>query len=493
MMHCIIGIDIGTTHTKSVLASAKDGSVIAEFKKTYAAHQPVPGWHEQDPREICSAVKEVLALAAEEGAKRGQVICVSFSAAMHSLVAVDEGNEPLTPLMTWADTRSIVQADHLKSTPLGATLYRETGVPVHPMTPLCKIAWLRSEQPAIFSRASKFISIKEYVFAELFGEYVVDYSIAAASGLFDMERLQWHDGALSFAGISEEQLSKPVLPFHRLKGLAPKYRDEFALSHTTSYIAGASDGALATIGSGALMPGEAALTIGTSGALRLLTGKRAVDDQQRLFYYAFDGADYLVGGAINNGGNILQWFMDTFADVAEPFEAVLNRYSEEAKHIAPGSQGLIFLPYLHGERAPIWDASASGAFIGIRSHHTKAHFLRAILEGISFSLLQIQEALEETGTSIDTICASGGFIESTLWLEILCDILGKPVNLSRQADASAMGAIYAGMYAMGAINGWNEIKKLVRTDEVWKPDASKRMLYLDNYKYYSSLYRRLKI
>ena len=492
MMHCIIGIDIGTTHTKSVLASAKNGSVIAEFKRTYAASQPAPGWHEQDPREIFEAVREVLALAAEEGAKSGQVICVSFSAAMHSLVVVDENNEPLTPLLTWADTRSIEQADRLKSVPLGATLYRETGVPVHPMSPLCKIAWLRSEQPAIFSRASRFISIKEYVFAELFGEYVVDYSMAAASGLFDMERLQWHTDALSFAGISEEQLSKPVPPFYRLQGLAPKYRKQVSLPDTTSYIAGASDGLLATIGSGALMPGEAALTIGTSGALRLLTAKRVNDDRQRLFNYAFEGEHYLVGGSINNGGNILQWFIETFTDNTGPLETALNKYTLEASNVAPGSEGLIFLPYLHGERAPVWDAAASGAFIGIRSYHTKAHFMRAILEGISFSLLQIQEALEETGPSIDTIYASGGFIESLLWLEVLCDILGKPINISRQADASALGAVYTGMYAMGAINEWNEIKRFVRTDVELRPNASKRSLYLDNYRYYDSLYRRLK-
>ena len=217
-MNFIIGIDIGTTHVKAVVAGP-DGRTVFETKKGYPTSNPSPGYHEQDAEEIFQAVLGVLKPAVASVEKKENIACVSFSAAMHSLLAVDANGVPLMPMMTWADTRSNAYAILLKSLPVGQTIYRQTGTPIHPMSPLCKIRWLKEEKPDLFARSARFISGKEYIFYRLFGEWIVDYSIASATGLFDIHHLTWCRESLDFAGITEENLSRPCSTLFALNGL----------------------------------------------------------------------------------------------------------------------------------------------------------------------------------------------------------------------------------------------------------------------------------
>ena len=490
-MNHIIGIDIGTTHVKAVVA-ATTGHVLQEIKEGYLTSSPLPGHQEQNADEIFQAVLKVLKQAADTIADKESISCISFSAAMHSLMAVNKTGKPLTPLMTWADTRSNKYAQEIKNTKQGDIIYQDTGTPIHPMSPLCKIAWIREETPAVFAATHKFISAKEYIFYQFFNEFVIDYSIASATGLFDIHQLQWFGESLKFAGISAEQLSNPVSPTHTFTNLKEEYRLLLNLPTNISFLIGAGDGCLANIGAGAVLPGELALTIGTSGAVRKI-GDHPVDDQkQRLFNYRLDEKTYLSGGAINNGGILLKWVMDVFFDNELPEQEKMKEIMEKAATVAAGSDGLIFLPYLYGERAPVWDAAAKGVFIGISPKHTKAHFIRAVLEGISFSLLQIVKAIEETGEPVHTIYANGGFIQSPLWLRIMTDILNKKVRVSHAGDASAMGAIFMAMQFLGHINEWKEVKNLVDTDEEFDPDQIVHQYYQENSHIYEHLYEKLK-
>lgn len=485
-MRYIIGIDIGTTHAKAVVAG-RTGKVMAEFKKTYPTLQPSPGCYEQDPKEIFTAFLDILQKAIHS-VPADEIMCASFSAAMHSMMALDTNSEPLTNLWIWSDTRSQSLAVEWKDTENGKALHQRTGTAIHPMSPLFKIAWLRHKMPELHAKASKFISGKEYIVNRLFDEWVIDYSLASATGMFDIRQKTWDKEALSIAGISLNQLSMPVQPTHILKGLKKEWKDHLKLKNEFPFVIGASDGALANIGGGAILPNEAALTIGTSGAIRKIGSSPVDDPQQRLFNYRIDDDCYLTGGATNNGGIILKWFVDTFTDCTKSFETYINELAPLAAAVPPGSDGLVFLPYLYGERAPVWDASAKGVFMGIHARHTKAHFLRAIFEGIAFSLLQILDAMEENGEKIDTVYASGGFIESTLWLRIVTDILQKKIKLSRVADASAMGAIFMGMRAMGLLNEWNDTRKFIQEDEELRPDASTKAAYAKNYEVFRRLY-----
>jgi len=491
MHHHIIGVDIGTTHVKAVVATTA-GEVLHETKEGYPTSNPFPGHQEQNAEDIFQAVLKVLELAVSSITDKKSISCISFSAAMHSLMAVDKEGQPLTPLLTWADTRSNKYARALKNTQQGDIIYRDTGTPIHPMSPLCKIAWVREELPKVFTAAYKFISAKEYIFHRFFNEFVIDHSIASATGLFDIHQLQWCDESLKFAGISAEKLSSPVSSTQTFTKLKEEYNLQLGLPVGIPFLIGAGDGCLANIGAGAVLPGELALTIGTSGAVRKIGDNPVDDKKQRLFNYRLDEKTYLSGGAINNGGIILKWLMDVFLDIHLSEQEKMKEIMEKAASVPAGSMGLIFLPYLYGERAPVWDAAAKGVFVGISPLHTKAHFIRAVLEGICFSLLQIVNAIEETGEPVHTIYANGGFIQSRLWLRIMTDILNKKMSVSHAGDASAMGAIFMAMQFLGVIKEWKEIKGLIRTDEEFEPDPLSHRRYLENYAIYDHLYERLK-
>jgi gluconokinase len=482
-----IAIDIGTTHCKAIVTT-DNAEVLFEDKAGYPSYQPQPGYHEQDPEQIFNAVIEVLSKATESIADKENILAVSFSAAMHSLIAVGKDGKPLTSLWTWADTRSIGIAAELKHTEEGKRLHLETGTPIHPMSPLCKIAWIKREMPEVFTATHKFISGKEYVFHKLTGVYETDIAMASATGLLDVQSLNWSDEALSVAGITKEKLSLLTQPTDFLPQLLPAYAEKLKLPVTVPFLHGGSDGSLANTGAGAVLPGEAALTIGTSGAIRILHSQPVRDPENRLFNYRLDKDVYLPGGAINNGGILLEWFIKTFTDNAKPFDEYLAELLPQVKGVPAGSEGLIFLPYVHGERAPVWDAGASGMFVGIKAIHTRAHYLRAVLEGVGFGLKQVLEALEDNGVLINTLFAGGGFVESPEWLQIVTDILQKPVQVSLTADASSMGAVFMGMKALGIINDWTEVKRFMRDEETYKPDSFEP--YKAGFAIYRSLYQK---
>jgi gluconokinase len=490
-MQRIIGVDIGTTHVKAVVASAA-GKILYEAKAAYPTLNPFQGYHEQNPNDIFEAVLSVLRESCEFVNDMSTLACVSFSAAMHSMVAVDAEGKPLTSLITWADTRSNKYAQQLKDSREGTLVYERTGTPVHPMSPLCKIAWLRNEMPVVFVNTFKFISGKEYIFYQLFGEFVVDHSIASATGLFDIHQKKWCDESMKFAGITGEQLSRPVSTTQAFTKLKDKYQQLLNLPAGIPFLIGASDGCLANIGAGAVLPGELALTIGTSGAVRKLSQHINSDPGQRLFNYILDDATFLTGGAINNGGIVLKWFLDAFIDEELSDEEKTKGIMEKASRVSPGSEGLIFLPYLYGERAPVWDASAKGVSIGISSMHKKEHFMRAVLEGISFSLLQIVKSIEESGEAVDTVFANGGFIQSSLWVKILADILNKKIVVSHAGDASAMGAVFLAMKYLGTLKEWSDVKAIITADEQFYPDPLLNQQYSANYGIFEHLYEKLK-
>lgn len=490
-MRLYIGIDIGTTHVKAVVARA-GGSVLFESKKGYAISAPAPGFQEQDATEIFQAVLNVLRQACNAVVYKEDIACVAFSAAMHSVMAVDNSGHPLTPVITWADIRSNEYALRLKGTEEGNEIYEATATPVHPMLPICKIAWLRDQQPEIFQSAFKFISVKEYVFFQLFGEFITDFSIASATGLFDIQKREWCKEALRFAGITSDRLSKPVSSLTAVRSLREEYKALLGLTGDTPFLVGASDGCLANIGAGAVLPGELALTIGTSGAVRRFSDFPIKDAAQTLFNYAFDGNLFLSGGAINNGGIIMKWFVDGFMDKTRSDDENIAELMRLAETVSAGAGGLIFLPYLYGERAPVWDASAKGVFLGISSVHDRAHFVRAMLEGICFSLLQVVKAMERSGQPVQSIYANGGFIQSSLWLQVLSDILDKKIYVSYAADASAMGAVFLGMRFTGELGDWSEIKKLVKVDQEFLPVPGNHEVYMKNFAIYEQLYGKLK-
>jgi gluconokinase len=487
-MKYILGVDIGTTNTKAV-AFDLQGKPLAQANSTYPFITEQPGYHELDPQVLFVAVTEVIK-AVLEVTPAEELAGICFSSAMHGIIAVDEKGHPLTNMITWADLRSSKYASRLKYTETGHKLYERTGVPIHPMSPLCKLMWLKENASEVFAITHKFISIKEYVFFHFFGEFIIDHSIASSTGLFDLYDLKWNADALQAAGIDEGRLSKPVKTTHVVRGLAPSYASMFGIDVLTPFIIGASDGCLAHIGSNAFNAGDVSLTIGTSGAVRMMINKPASDVQERIFNYVLADNMYISGGSLNNGGNVMQWFARNFLKKDFTSADEFGEFITEACAIPAGADGLIFLPYIYGERAPVWDAEARGIFFGISSAHTIEHFMRAVMEGISFALYQILSIMEETIGPVKNIYAGGGFIRSQKWVALLADVLGKRISVTHAEDSSAAGAAMIGMKALGIVNDVHELKTFFSVKEVYEPDMKDRDVYMRNYSVYSNLYSK---
>ena len=489
-MQYIIGIDIGTSNTKAV-AFGMAGEIFANASVSYGAIQSAPGYHEQDPDIFFKAVMSTLEEVVQKN--KGNVLTgISFSSAMHGLMAVDKKGKPITNIITWADLRSKEQAQKLKASPAGARIYQYTGTPIHPMSPLCKLMWMKENDPVTFASAFKFISIKEYIFFKLFGDYFIDHSIASATGLFDIYSLKWYDEALQVAGIHAGQLSVPVSTTFTLNNLQKKYVDILEIPPGTPFVIGASDGCLANLGTNAVEPGDTSITIGTSGAVRMISEHPHYDSKQRIFNYLLTEKKYVSGGPINNGIVLLKWYAENFLDRVFNSTEGFNWYMEEACSVPAGCNGLIFLPYVMGERAPVWDADAKGVFFGIHSKHKQAHFMRSIVEGISFALLQVTKSLEETVGEVTNIYASGGFIHSKDWLQMLADIFGKNIHVTNASDASALGAAILGWNALGVLNTLSDAKSFITVQDTYFPDHHQHRMYMDNYSVYASLYFKLK-
>jgi gluconokinase len=440
-----IGVDIGTTSTKGVVFT-EQGFIKTQHAIEYPMHTPEPGAAEQDPDVIFTAVIEVIAGCMRALGQEGdKVAFVSFSSAMHSVIPVDGEGTPLSPCLTWADNRSKSWCDKLEKEWNGLHIYRRTGTPIHPMNPLTKLIWLRNDRPELFSRASKFISIKEYVFYKLFGQYVSDYSVASATGLLNVETLQWDSEALAVAGIGANKLSELVPPTFSLSGVSTEYAAAMSIKRELPFVVGASDGALSNIGLGATAPGVAAITIGTSGAFRILSDKPQLDSEGRTFCYAVTDSKWLVGGPVNNGGIVFRWVKEQLGglEVQEAERTGKDAYellTALAAAIKPGSDGLLFHPYLAGERAPLWNADARGSYYGLTLRHTRAHMVRAAMEGILYNLKSVLSIVESLCGPASRIKASGGFARSSLWRSMMADVLGREVLIPDCIESSCLGA-----------------------------------------------------
>ncbi|MGE5657224.1 MAG: gluconokinase [Actinomycetota bacterium] len=454
--HYVIGVDIGTTSTKAVLFTEK-GEVVYQHFIEYPLLIPTVGAAEQNPQEIFAAViQSVQALITGSSIHPSKILCLSFSAAMHSLIAVDSNHQLLTNSITWADNRSAKWATFLKQKGQGHEIYRRTGTPIHAMSPLVKLIWLRHEQPQLFEKAAKFISIKEYVFYQLYQQYIVDYSIASATGLMNLKALTWDPEALEVAGITEAQLSKLVPTTYQIHQIDETMAAQMGIPADVPLVVGASDGVLANLSVGAISPGIVAVTVGTSGAVRAVIPQPWTDPKERLFCYALTENHWVIGGAVNNGGIILRWIRDQLGanEVAiaqqkgqEPYDLLMAL----AETIPPGAEGLLFHPYLAGERAPLWEANASGSFVGLTLRHTRAHLIRAMLEGIALNLYLVACALQEGIGQLKIVQATGGLMRSQLFRQILADVFQCEIHVPEGYESAGLGAAVLGLYALGKI------------------------------------------
>jgi gluconokinase len=393
-------------------------------------------------------------------------------------------------MITWADARSADIATGIRASSRAESLYRTTGAPISSMLPLCKIIWLKENKPDLFSRTYKFISIKEFIWYKLFREYKVDHSIACGTGLFNITTLTWDAYALQLAGITTQQLSDPVTTSY-LRHSAVEQSTISGLMADSKFFIGSSDGCLANLGTLAINPGVAAITIGTSGAVRVSSNRPVYNFKAMTFNYILDETSFVCGGPVNNGGIAVEWFVKKIGNKETPSSQEYTTFFNEAEAVKAGSQGLIFLPYITGERAPVWDAKSCGVFFGISTAHKHATFFRAVLEGVSFSLNEILNIIETSTETITQVNVSGGFIHSKTWMQILADITGKKLCIIQTEDASAIGAALLSMKALHVITDYNSLLKNKKVSSV-EPDMASHEKYKKYFAVFSQLYYNLR-
>ncbi len=466
---------MGTTRVKAI-AFSREGRILAALDGSYPMHHPEPGFAEQDPDLILRETIQVLdSLVAKMGVPPMAIV---FSSAMHSLMALDEKGSSISPLIIWADNRSGSLADQLRMSEAGRQQYLRTGVPIHAMTPACKLLWINQKKPENLYQAKKYAGIKDYIILRLTGELLTDYSMAGATGLMNLSSLQWDNDTLQSLQINEGQLPEIVSPYTMRRICnSPDYANLAGIP----IIVGGSDGCLANLGSGAIEGDSFALTIGTSGAIRRTSSVRHVDPEMRTFCYPLDTETFILGGPTNNGGVVFQWLKDQFFG-----DLSIEQMLEGVDRVGAGADGLMFFPYLLGERAPLWDSAARGCYHGIDMAHTRFHFARAAMEGVLMNLREIGSVLAEK-EKITRIYASGGFTQSPEYVRMLADVFGMDVVLNNTGEAGCIGAALLGLHAIGEIADYSDLRGFVEIAETVPFNEERHQAYNQHFRRFQKL------
>jgi gluconokinase len=449
---------LGTT-TLKVVAFDEAGQELAQATRGVELRHDDTGAAEQEPFAVYAAVTDALAQVASAVRAHGHsIVRVGISAAMHSLIPVAADGTPLARAMLWMDSRPQAEAQALWATPAGKAIYARTGTPIHAMTPLVKLLWMRRNRPDLLARASRFVSLKEWVWHRWFGEWVVDASIASATGLYNLREGTWDAEALQLVGFGADKLSPLVATTYNRQGVREAELLTAGITGQTAFTVGASDGVLANLGVGALTPDQMVLTIGTSCAVRSGSPQPFTDPATRSFCYVLAPDRFIVGGPSSSGGIVLDWlFHKVLGDgtgrlTPDAFAALIAA----AEYADPGA--LLCLPYVAGERAPIWDARASAVLVGLRLEHTRAHIMRAAIEGILFNAYWIAAPLIQQFGPPRRLVASGGVLETEWIRQLTADIFGIPVHFRGPADASALGAALLARIAAGDLT-WEQVAR----------------------------------
>lgn len=478
-MECIITIELGTNAVR-VFAFDLKGNVISSMKGTYPTFHLEPDYSEQDPEQMFITMLYVLKnlLTEKIHPHKYKVRCICFSASMHSILAIDKDGVPLGNVITWADNRGKKEAVALKNSSHAKSIYDATGTPIHPMSPLIKISWLKNHDPERFERTSKFLSTKSYIIQQLTGQYAIDYSLASATGLLNIHSRKWEDDALQYAGITADRLPELASVFTSPGKLRKEYQTSLGLSGDTKIMIGSSDGCMATLGAGVWEEGKATVTVEDSGAVRVVGQKVLRDEKQRFFNYLLTENYYVSGGPTNNGGVIFEWFTKQFGDFNSPFDMdyTTENLIREAAQVATGSDGLLFLPYLLGERAPLWNANARGSYFGLNIKHERKHFIRATIEGILYEMYSIGKILEEH-RSIKSLSINGSFASIPFCTQMIADIFNKPVNTTQNANSIGLGAFLLSATDMGIYPSLDEAAKSVSVRDTFHPKEQDHSTY----------------
>jgi xylulokinase len=480
----LVGLDVGTSGARAVAVDG-EGNVVAEASAEYPLHSPRPGWTEQDPEDWWRGAKE--ALGKVTAGVDDEVVGLGITGQMHGSVFLDSSDEVIRPALLWNDQRTSRQCEQITERVGEERLISIAGNPALTGFQAPKILWLRDEEPENFSRVASVLLPKDYVRLRLTGEHATDASDAAGTLLLDVRRRDWSEeilDALEIPGVWMPEVYEGPQESGRLR---KDVAGDLGLPPGVPIAAGGGDNAAAAVGTGIVREGLLSSSVGTSGVLFAHTDGFSPDPSGRLhaFCHAVPGAYHLMGVTLSAGGS-LAWWRETTGRGYDDLVAA-------ASEVPPGSEGLLFLPYLTGERTPHLDPNARGAFFGLTSRHTLAHMTRAVMEGVVFSLRDSMEIMRELGVPVEEVRATGGGARSPLWRSLQADVYGAPIKRTVADEGPAYGAALLAGVAAGEYGSAEEATSVVRLrEEVTESDPERVGAYEEAYEAYRSLYPATK-
>lgn len=487
---CLLSIDIGTTRAKAMLFNQKNG-IIGQEQDSYPAYYPEPGFIEQDADEIFAVVLKIIRRLMDKVSVPPQNIsAVIFDGIWHSILPVDKEGNALYRAINWADMRSIEQNEKLKTCLDLEEIKQRTGCTLHPMYFPSRLLWFKEKLPGIYKKANRFISIKEYIIYHLFGVYKVDHSIASGTGIWNMHDMNWDFDLLDEINIPHNLFSECVEPVSLIsKGIKQKYSSLLGLIEGTPGIIGASDGAFSHLGSAGVNAKKMSLTVGTGAAMRrCIQSPRIIPGSEAWCYYLADG-NWLLGGVMLNAGNVFQWFAENFMSEIKKKDKAFKRMDRLADEISAGAEELFFIPFLSGERCPRDRPDARGMIYGLTLAHSRAHIIRAAMEGLAYNVYSVYRMLVEK-SKIDVV-AGGGVFNSPVWLKILADLLGKTIWLPQIKEVANWGGILLGLRATGIISELKDSSEFIKLDKKQEPGPRNQKLYKDIIDGYEKLNKKI--
>jgi xylulokinase len=495
----ILAYDLGTTGTKAILINTM-GHIIASGSYNYETNYLRPNWVEQNPKDWKKAIRDTTQQVLTKAKIQPQhIAAVSFSGHMNGAVLVDQKGIPLRSAIIWADQRATQQAETISQLCGNSEVYQLTGNRVSAAYTLAKLLWIKENEPEIFSKTHKVLQAKDYAAFTLCEVFATDYSDASLTQMLDLHQRCWANQILEPLGIPLEKLPT-IYPSAKVIGeVTTAAAQETGLQAGTPVVIGGGDGACATVGAGAIREGDIYTYIGSSSWVALTSKNPLLDEQQRTFNFLHLDPEFCVPvGTMQTAGGALDWFDSLLHDGKEQSK-LYEELNLAASFVPPGGNGLIFLPYLLGERSPYWNPHARSAFIGLAMPDRRAELARAVLEGVAFNLRIILDILLSRGAKVHAMRLIGGGGKSLVWRQILADIFNLPllvVNLP--AAATAMGAALAGGIGVGIFPDYSVIRDLVPVTEDATPDPKTRERYealygifTDSYKALEPIYERL--
>jgi xylulokinase len=486
-MKYLIGIDIGTTGTKSVLFDL-GGNAVASSTAEYPLSQPQNGWAEQDPNDwwqaACKTLGEVVKHATD-----GEIAGVGLSGQMHSLVLLDENNCVIRPAILWCDGRTTAECAEIEATVGKDKLVEITANPALPGFTASKLMWVKKHEPQNFARVAHILLAKDYIRFKLTGEYATEASDASGMQLLDVKNRCWSEELCGILGIDTSTLARVYESSDVTGYVSAEAAALTGLPKGLPVAGGAGDNAAAAIGSGVYQLGQAFTTIGTSGVVFAPTDTPLIDPLGRVHTFcAAVPNTWHVMGVTQAAGLSLNWFRSQFAA-----NVTYKEIDRVCQTLPIGAERLLYLPYLMGERTPLLDSNARGVFFGLSAMHDKFHLARAVMEGVSYSLYSCLELIGKIGIDVKTMMLCGGGAKSAFWQQMLTDLYGMPIHVGESSEGAALGAAILAGCAAGVYPSVEDgCRSAVRSKLVFDPNEQNHDVYMQYYALYNRLYPSLK-